>query len=184
MDFITVQGMQELQNELKKLTGPEMESALRTAVMAGVRIVRDQAQSNFVAAVAEHDKETGGILRPQIRSGTLQRSIIAKRQGEESHPGFESYLVTVRRGGYGENDGYYAHWVEYGHWFNTTGKSTRNMGKRKREAYKAEAMAAGHVKFARPHPYMRPAFESKKGEAEEAIKKVLVQRIEEIGRVL
>lgn len=183
MDFITVTGLKELQDGLKRLTGPEMESVLRTSVMAGVRPIRGEARQNFVTSFIAHEREAGHPGdAPYTRTGTLQRSIIAKRKSELAKPGEETYLVTVRKGDYGGDDGFYAVWVEYGHWINTTGEKMG--GGKTREGRKDAAIAAGHNKFVRPYPFMRPAFEAKRDEAEAAMKKVLVQMIEEIGRGL
>lgn len=116
--------------------------------------------------------------------GTLKRAIIVKQIPEKSGPTQQTFFVTVRKGkklqgqgkkGNKSQDAYYASWVEFGHWMNTTGKALS--GGRSRDAKRAAAIAAGHNKFVPAYPFMRPAYEAKKFDAVSAIKAYLEKRI-------
>ena len=153
-----IAGLKELQDALQKLPENIAKNVLRGAVNAGAAIIRDEAK--------------------------LKAPILHDAIPEKSGPTQQTYFVTVRKGkklqgqgkkGNKSQDAYYASWVEFGHWINTTGRAIG--GGRGKDAKRAAAVAAGHNKYVAAHPYMRPAYEAKKFDAVEAIKAYLQKRI-------
>lgn len=134
------------------------EATLRAATFAGAEVFRDEAKRN---------------AQSHIQTGTLWRNIIAVRLVEESDGALRQvYKVTVRKGRYGGEDAYYARWVEKGHKFVPR--------KKKGVPWKAHRAAAeleyGNARVP-AHPYMRPAYESRKGAAVEAMTKKLQEQL-------
>lgn len=90
-----------------------------------------------------------------VDTGTLRRAIYMKQIREQSSSSKQTYYVGVRRGKSERKknrDGYYFAFVEFG-----TAK-----------------MAA--------QPFLRPAFEAKKVDAVEVIKRRLAERVEKLAR--
>ncbi len=136
------------------------ESALRQIGFAGAEIFREEAKRNAAA---------------HVKTGTLYRSIIAKRVEEESDGGTKQvYIVTVREGKFNGNDAFYWRFVEQGHKFvprnrKVSAKTGRTIGWKAHRAKADFAADARRLEFgtagAPAYPFMRPAYESKKGEA-------------------
>lgn len=175
-EFQNISGLKELQDALQKLPQNIAKNVLRGAVNAGASVIRDEAK---LKAPVMHD-----AIPSHQPPGTLKRAIIVKQIPEKSGPTQQTYFVTVRKGkklqgqgkkGNKSQDAYYASWVEFGHWMNTTGRALG--GGRNRDAKRSAAVAAGHNKFVPASPYMRPAYEAKKIDAVEAIKAYLEKRI-------
>ena len=171
-----IDGLKELQASLQRLPENIAKNVLRGAVNAGAAVIRDEA------------KLKSPVMHEAIPShqppGTLKRAIIVKQIPEKSGPTQQTFFVTVRKGkklqgqgkkGNKSQDAYYASWVEFGHWMNTTGKALS--GGRNRDAKRTAAIAAGHNKFVPAYPFMRPAYEAKKFDAVSAIKAYLEKRI-------
>ncbi|ATQ77901.1 hypothetical protein CR152_27900 [Massilia violaceinigra] len=144
-----------------QIAGAVGESSLRAAGFAGAEVFRDEAIRN----AASHKK-----------TGVLMRNIIAKRLDEESDGDKrQAYLVTVRSGKFGtDGDAFYWRFVENGHRF------VRR--KNKKQSLKA-ARAASALEYgtasAPAYPFMRPAYESKKQEAAEAVTAKLAEKMAE-----
>lgn len=175
-DTVNVQGLSELKERLQALPKNISRNVLRGSVAAGAAVIRDEARAQAPAY-------TGEVSAGHPPPGTLKRSIIIKQIREKSGPQLQTFYVAVRRGKkYGKQgkkgnlsqDAFYASWVEFGHWVNT-GKALG--GGRLRDLKRQVAIAGGMSKFVPARPFMRPAFESKKEAALQAIKAYLEKRI-------
>ena len=150
-ETVKIEGLKELANALRELPARIGKSALRGAVYAGAKVIKDEAKQRA-------PQYTGPVSEGHPPPGTLKRSIIIKQIREKSSQSHQTFYVTVRKGkkyqkqgkkGNLSQDAYYASWVEFG---------TAKMSAR---------------------PFLRPAFESRKSAAVEAIKSKLSARIEE-----
>jgi HK97 gp10 family phage protein len=136
------------------------EGALRAAGFAGAEVFRDEAKENSLK-----NKKTG----------VLHDNIIVKRLEEESSDTKQAYIVTVRTGKFGtEGDAFYWRFVEFGHSFVRRSKGKRDTITKRR----AEALEFG-TSSAPAYPFMRPAYESKKAEAVEAMQAKLAEKIKQ-----
>lgn len=148
---VRIDGLKELQDALKKLPEKIARNGLRTAVYAGAKTIRDEAKVRAPVY-------TGPVSEGHPPPGTLARSIIMKQIPEESGMYRQTFYVTVRQG-----------------------KKYRKQGKKgnlSQDAFYWRFVELGTAKMS-AHPFIRPAFESKKMEAVEAIKTRLAERIEE-----
>ncbi len=144
-----VQGLRELQVALKALPQGIARNVLRGSVNAGATVIRKEAQSR--APVSEGPKRAG-----QSPAGTLKRSVYQKQVRELSSLVKQTFIVGVRKG-----------------------KKYRNQGKKgnlSQDAWYARFVEFGTSKMA-ARPFMRPAFEAKKGAAVAAIKAYLERRL-------
>ena len=131
------------------------ERALRACGFAGAKIIRDEAIQNASGS------------DPAVITGTLKRSIIVKR-AEERSKGNErqTYLVTVRKGDFGGEDAFYWRFVENGH--RKSRKKQKGMSWKRHRSLMDREFGNSTTPA---HPFMRPAYESKIGEAIEAMGK-------------
>lgn len=135
------------------------EPALRAIGFAGAEIFRDEAKRNALS---------------RAKTGVLYNNIIVKRLEEESDGGKrQTYLVTVRSGPRGGSDAYYWRWVEAGHKFVPRRKKGTPW-----EAHRAAAALEYGTASAPAYPFMRPAYESRKGAAVDAMTKKLQEQLE------
>lgn len=151
--------VESLSAEIKSITdGLEValgERALRRAGFAGADVFRTQAKINANA---------------NRKTGTIVKNIIVKRIEEESDGDERQvYLITVRAGKFNrEGDAFYWRFVERGHKF-----VPRNPRRGKGANWKAHR-AAAELEYGSSrvpaYPFMRPAFESHKHVAIEAMK--------------
>ncbi len=150
-DLQHVTGLRELQDALKELPERIAKNALSSSVYAAAKVIKDEAKQRA-------PKFTGPVSQGHPPPGTLGRSIIMKHISEKSDKYQQTYYVLVRHGkkyqaqgkkGTLSQDAFYWRFVEFG---------TVNMAAK---------------------PFMRPAFESKKQAAIEALKQKLATRIEE-----
>lgn len=154
------------------------ESTLRATGFAGAEVFREQAKVN-----ALRNKKTG----------TIYNNIIAKRLTEESEGGKrQAYLITVRKGdrpAKGEkrdrknptDDAFYWRFVEDGHKFvpknnNVSKKTGKKIGW---SAHRRAAELEYGSATVPAYPFMRPAYESRKSDAIEAMRDKLTQKISE-----
>ena len=170
-ELVNVKGLKELQESMKALSANVSKNVLRGAVNAGARVIRDQARANapvLHAAIPSHQPP-----------GTLKRSIVASFIRERSSQTQSMYYVTVRQGkkyrGQGKRqtmsqDAYYGAWVELGHYF---------VGHKSQNATWSKHRKAQHSRgiYVPPHPYLRPAFDAKKQDSVEAMRRYLMDRI-------
>ena len=168
MQYEHISGLKELQEALKQLPQNIARNVLRGAVSAGAALVRDEAKRNAPVF-------TGSPQMGHPPPGTLKRSVYIKQIPERSNLYKQVFFVGVRKGkkyqkqgkhGTLSQDAYYASWVEFGHYYAPPGKQSP-----------ATRRGAKGAVFGQPHPYLRPAWESKKGSAVQRIKDYLAQRI-------
>lgn len=176
MEFeVQLKGFKELADALRELPDNISKNVLRSAVGAGAAEIRVEARNN--------------ALRIK-RSGTLARSIYQKQIRELSDQGKQTFFVGARRGKKyqrvgkkGKNlsaDAYYAPFVEFGHFTRQPGGAKRLRQTNRGEANNpllASQVRAGQVKWVPPSPFLRPAFDTKKEAAIEAMAKKLAERI-------
>lgn len=146
-----VAGLKELQAALKELPQRIARNVLRGAVGAGAAVIRNEAKAR--APISTGDRGAG-----HPSPGTLRRAIYQKQIRELSSAVKQTFYVGVRKG-----------------------KQYRGQGKKgnlSQDAYYAKFVEFGTAKMA-ARPFMRPAFEAKKGEAVQAIKDYLAKRIPE-----
>jgi HK97 gp10 family phage protein len=142
------------------------EPTLRAVGFAGAEVFRDEAKRN---------------AQSHVQTGTIYRNIIVKRLEEESDTGRRQvYLVTVRKGDYGGGDAYYWRFVEQGHKFvprntNVSSRTGRTIGW---AAHRRAAALEYGTSTVPAHPFMRPAYDSKKDAALEAMTKTLAEQME------
>ena len=173
-ESVKVTGLQELNRNLARLSDDVQLKYLRGAVAAGARLIRDAAIKNV-----------------PVRSGTLRRALYSKWIREASGNNRQTFLVSVRRGKQFQaktrtsargrvtktksSDAYYWTWIEFGHV--ATGPTRIAGGALRRERSRQKLKSAGH--FVPPRPFLRPAFESNKLAAVEAVRVELAKRIAE-----
>ena len=149
-ETVSIEGLAELNRALRELPQRIANRGLRTAVYAGAKVIRDEARHRAPKAA-----QSLGIKQPP--AGTLKRSVIMKHIRELSGGGRQTFYVLVRQG-----------------------KKYRNQGKRgnlSQDAWYWRFVEFGTRKMA-ARPFLRPALESRRREAVEAIKGRLAQRIE------
>jgi HK97 gp10 family phage protein len=149
-ETVRIEGLAELNRALRELPQRIANRGLRTAVYAGAKVIRDEARHRAPKAA-----QSLGTKQPS--AGTLKRSVIMKHIRELSGGGRQTFYVLVRQG-----------------------KKYRNQGKRgnlSQDAWYWRFVEFGTRKMA-ARPFLRPALESRRREAVEAIKGRLAQRIE------
>lgn len=144
---VSVQGLSELGERLKRLGSDVALKHCRAATSAGATVVKKQAIINAPESDEEHMLE--GV---KVQPGNLKKNIVVKRVTKSEHT--SEHIVTVRGK---KKDGYAA---RYG----------------RLDEFGTVKMAA--------KPYLRPAFDTKKGEALEKIRQTLEKRIikSEVGK--
>lgn len=171
-ETIKVTGLQELHRNLTTLATNVKTKYVRGAVAAGARIIRDAAMKNV-----------------PVKTGTLRRAIYSKWIQEASGEHRQTFLVSVRRGKQFQaktktskrgrvtktknSDAYYWTWIEFGHV--ASGPTRIGGGASRRESARQKLKTAG--RFVPPRPFLRPAFESNKTAAIEAVRVELAKRI-------
>lgn len=132
------------------------ESTLRKVGFAGAEVFRDEVKNNALASK---------------KTGDLHANIIVVRVTEESDSDVRQvYKVTVR-----SDPAYYWRWVEKGH--KIVPKNTRVSRKTGRKIGWAAHRRAAEVEYGSrkvpAHPFVRPAYESKKTAATDAMTRTL-----------
>lgn len=154
-DTVKVEGLRELREALLRKVPAEMQGkVLQSALTAGARPIIKDAQS-----------------RAPQKTGRLRRAIYSVRDRVASNGVFEQRAVTVRQGKRaGQRDAYYWRWIEFG----------RGVVERSRGALGTpeKGFFGREVKATPARPFLRPAFENRKGEALEVIRKRLAKAIE------
>lgn len=141
------------------------EQMLRATGYAGAEVFRTEAKHN----AASHAK-----------TWTIHRNIIIKRLEEESNGGERQvYLVTVRKGDYGGGDAFYWKFVERGHKFvprnnNISRRTGRTIGW---TAHRRAAELEYGTATVPAYPFMRPAYDSKKAAAVDAMTTTLAEQM-------
>lgn len=160
--FDTTDLLRAVQETIGQVT-PD-EGVLRAMGVTGADVFREEAKHN----AASHAK-----------TWTIHRNIIMKHLPEDSDGALrQAYLVTVRKGDYGGGDAFYWRFVEMGHKF--VPKNTK-IGKRGNKIGWAAHRRAAELEYgtasAPAYPFMRPAYDSKKSEAMNAMSLTLKQQL-------
>ena len=98
----SVDGLKEVQMQLKEIEKTLRSTLVRTALMKGIKIIEKDAKQ-----------------RVPVRTGTLKKAIksrIEYRGSEKETLGFEEYAFSlyVEHGRNAQNDGYYGRFIEFG----------------------------------------------------------------------
>lgn len=150
-----------LSDTSKKLVEAVGQGVLRPAGFAGAAIFRDEAKQNALS---------------HVKTRVVYNNIIVKRLDEEASERRQVYLVTVRSGKYGaDGDAFYWRFVEQGHKF-VPHKPAGGKGSTWK-AHRAAAQLEYGTSTVPAYPFMRPAYESKKQEAVDAMQAVLSTKI-------
>lgn len=141
------------------------EPTLRAVGFTGAEVFMDEAKRN---------------AQSHIQTGTIYRNIIVKRLEEESGEGRQVYLVTVRKGNYGGGDAYYWRWVERGHKFvprnkNVSARTGRTVNW---AAHRRAAELEYGTATVPAYPFMRPAYDSKRVAALDAMTQKLAEQMQ------
>lgn len=171
-------GLAELKNRLAMLNEDVQRNVARAAVGAGAREIAKETRLRAPRAEAAHWRAKGKKVSP----GTLARAIAAGRLRSESQPGREVWHVFVRHGKKEQargRDAYYAHWVEFGHYYVPRRGGKGGIGGSLRQRRKLRSLPS--ALFVPGKPFMSPAFESKKEAAVQAMVDRLKQRLDKAG---
>lgn len=142
---------------LEKLAAAAGEATLRGTGFAGAKVFLDEAKA-----------------RVPVKTGTIKANLIIKRAEEKSSSAEkQTYLVTVRSGKQGnDGDAYYWKWVENGHMI---------VGKKAKAAAWKNHRAAAKLEFGDSkkgaRPFIRPAYESVKDKAINAMQTKMAEKI-------
>jgi len=154
---VKIQGLEQLQMALNQLPIELQGKPLRAAVAAGAKVIQKQAIEN---------------AEPHRLTGTLERNIVIAKT-RHPVPGQAQYSVGIRR-------------VKKWYVNSAANKRKHRAGKSYEvygEAYYWRFLEFGTSKIPKS-PFLVPAFESKKIEAIEVIKKRLAKGIEMIANKL
>lgn len=152
MSEITVKGLRELQSFLDSVSPKIERNIIRGALRAGAKVIMQEAKANV-----------------PIKSGTLRDSI---RLSVRARGG--AVTASVKAGGKTKTggDAYYANMVEFG-----TAAHTITAKNRKVLSFGGRLFQSVEHPGARPHPFMRPAFDSKSQEAVLQVGNYIKQRL-------
>lgn len=169
---VKLTGMDSLLAELRNLPASIRERVLIGAVAKAATVIKDEA-------VRLAPEWHGTVAKGHPPPGTLKRAIYSARLMDQCTDTFEARIVSVRSGkfysavkvkggGTVNKDAFYARWVEYGHY-------TRTPGMTKQQHAKARGGVDLYTgaKWVPPRPFLRPAFDTKKGEAGDAMREYL-----------
>lgn len=163
--FDASQLAEAIQRSTQQIRDAVDEPTLRRVGFAGADVFRDEAKRNAQA---------------HIQTGTIYRNIIVKRLEEKSDgANKQTYVVTVRKGDYGGGDAFYWRFVEFGHKF--VPRNTRVSARTGRRIGWAAHRRAAELEYgtasAPAYPFMRPAYESKKQQAADAMTRTLAAQL-------
>ena len=162
-ELVRIEGLSKLNQALADFQRNVAKNVLRGAVRAAATVIREETKR----------------LAP-VKTGQLRRAVYLKQINEQSSPVRQVVYVGVRKGkqlgvgrSYGKQgsrtrsegtslDAYYAKWVEYGHFTRTS---------------KANKEFTGPPRWISGKPFMRPAWESRKHAALEALIRYMRARI-------
>lgn len=124
-------------------------------------------------AIARAPEFTGTVAEGHPPPGTLKKAIYQVRIPSECTSTLEVWKIGVRRGKRAQRvgkkglnmDAYYALWVEVGHFTRVPMAMTKTA--------KAAGRALGVARWVPAHPFMRPAIETKRAAAIEAMRDYL-----------
>ncbi len=154
----TGEDFQRIRNALETLTDKQMERIVVKALRAGGKII----QEAVAAAAPENDEWPQTENTTMLPQGALKRDISMR----VIHAGIKSTALIQP----GELTRRVARWVEYGHRMVRGGFSRV----RKDGSVSGKGVVGGVVEA---HPFIRPAYEAVKREAEAETKRVLVDGV-------
>ncbi len=175
---MTTPNMREFLDEIMALPDRVRQRVMIGAVASGARVVRNEA-------ILRAPLWTGPVSAGHPPPGTLKRAIYMARLINKCTPTVETWIVDVRTGKrmvrrgknkgatLNDKDAYYAAWVEYGHWTRTPGTTKRQH----RQAVRSGIAAALGAKWVPAKPYMRPAVETKKSAAFDAMAEYVAKNL-------
>ena len=158
----TVIGADEFAKTLQILADDIKRGIMDEALMNGARPLLSAMQS--AAHVSEHGSRGNRLASRNHPAGTLKRSI--KILKDSVHGQFPTIWVKPIKGK-GDPDGWYAKFVEYGHFVRKGNKGVR--GKIK---------AGQHVEFVKARPFIRPTYDSMDSSVKNIISESIMSRIE------
>ena len=173
-----VKGLRELGNILRELPKNIGRNVLRSAVSSGAAVIRDEAKHRAPVDTGEMQKD---IMIKRSRDCTDQKAIYAVyvRSGKKSR------LAGKKRGV--DRDSFYWRFIEFGHFSRPPdgGNLLRHTDRGDvNNSALASQVQTGAVRWIAAKPFMRPAFETKKEAAVEAIADKLRTRIpEEVAKL-
>lgn len=123
----TIKGLPDLKDDLAKIPGKLRVRALRLALAAGARVVRDEARRHTPVISASDPAVQRGHRKP----GTVKNAIVVRTSKDARKEGNVGVFVNVRpakgavfrggvqvrakqRGAKSPNDPYYWRWLEFG----------------------------------------------------------------------
>jgi HK97 gp10 family phage protein len=115
-----VSGLPDLKAALAAIPRELRRRALRTALAAGARAVRDEAKRRAPVLKASTYAGASAIRRGVRKPGTLQKAIVVRTSKVARRAGNVGVFVNVRpakggnRGAKSPNDPYYWRWQEFG----------------------------------------------------------------------
>lgn len=170
-----VEGLRELKQALEELPKDVNRRVMDRAVGKACKLVADQAIANAPVYVGD---ERHPLPKNHPPPGTLKRSIFAaklkRREGAARWGVFiaSGYSVIRRRGRKvakavdRTKDAYYWRWVEYGHRIGNAATGYLERPAKVVDGRRYSARRGGKaVGVAKPRPYLRPAWDTRKDEA-------------------
>lgn len=161
--FQNIQGLEQLNANLKRLPALMVTKVLRRGVAAAAGVIKGAAAQ--YAPIGSRVKKRKGL---SIQPGTLRRSAIVKYLPAESNGTQVEYIVTFRQGNRAARagkDAYYASWVEFGHRVVPRGKRIKDVYGLLRNQRTIRARRALSTTRVPPHRYFGPAFDATSGKA-------------------
>jgi len=149
-------GADKLTETLNGLAEEMRRNILEDALMAGAMPLLSAMKS--AAAVSEKGSRGNRLSSRNHPAGTLKRSIQILKSREGKFPTI--WVKPVK--GKGDPDGWYAKFVEYGHFVRKGMKGVK--GKIKK---------GQHVEFVRPQPFIRPTYDS----MDSSVKAIITERV-------
>lgn len=121
-------GLPDFKAALLALPEKLRRRALRNALAAGARVVRDAARVNAPVLTPEN-----ALRAPYRKPGTVKKAIVVRTSKRDRRAGDVGVFVNVRpakgaaRGAKSSSDPFYWRWLEFG--WNPAGKDTGGRGK-------------------------------------------------------
>lgn len=169
---MTIKGLDQLMADLRALPAVVQSELIKRATAKAASVIRSEARTRAPVY-------TGEVANGHPPPGTLRDAIYMARVASRCTPSKEVWVINVRQGKGSRKtkrgkkvmnlDAYYAYFVEKGHYVRQAGKQSR--GKRK------AAQSTGAVRFVPARPFMRPAFEAKKGAAADAFRTYITDNL-------
>lgn len=165
-ESVRIEGLDGVLAVLRSLPGELVSKrggVIRLAARKAAKIIADQAKANVRAVVAEPN--IGG--RPSKSTGALERSIVVSRSRTTGNAKGEAVIVKMK----GSKKRKYA-----GNKRNVRKGRAGQTYETAPPTYYGSILEKGSSRM-RPHPWMRPAFDSKKTEALETFVSDLKNRL-------